>query len=148
MTNVNLNKKTLIQNIEVLLGRLGLSQKSALLKNMSLEKINEMYEGDDLDFDMSVGGDSETDFEQEAMQVQLMKIEDSEDHPDIKNPIRTVKTDDGKQIRVERPMAVALMKILKMQMPPDTKMKIMKDIQNSAGLEKMMKFCKAKGLVK
>ena len=44
MTNVNLNKKTLIQNIEVLLGRLGLSQKSALLKNMSLEKINEMYE--------------------------------------------------------------------------------------------------------
>jgi len=111
-------------------------------------KINDMYEGDDLDFDMSVGGDSETDFEQEAMQVQLMKIEDSEDHPDIKNPIRTVKTDDGKQIRVERPMAVALMKILKMQMPPDTKMKIMKDIQNSAGLEKMMKFCKAKGLVK
>ena len=107
-----------------------------------------MYEGDDLDFDMSVGGDSETDFEQEAMQVQLMKIEDSEDHPDIKNPIRTVKTDDGKTIRVERPMAVALMKILKMQMPPDTKMKIMKDIQNSAGLEKMMKFCKAKGLVK
>ena len=35
-----------------------------------------MYEGDDLDFDMSVGGDSETDFEQEAMQVQLMKIEE------------------------------------------------------------------------
>jgi|11_taG_2_1085331.scaffolds.fasta_scaffold01191_6 hypothetical protein len=111
-------------------------------------KINEMYEGDDLDFDMSVGGDSETDFEQEAMQIQLMKIEDSDDSPDIKNPVRTVKTDDGKTIRVERPMAMAIMKILKMQMPPDTKMKIMKDIQNSEGLEKMMGFCKSKGLVK
>ena len=48
-------------------------------------KINEMYEGDDLDFDMSVGGDSETDFEQEAMQVQLMKIEDE---PDIEQQLR------------------------------------------------------------
>ena len=45
-------------------------------------------------------------------------------------------------------MAMAIMKILKMQMPPDTKMKIMKDIQNSEGLEKMMGFCKSKGLVK
>jgi hypothetical protein len=110
-------------------------------------KINEMYEGDDLDFDMSIAK-PETDFSQEAMQIQLMKIEDSEDDPDIKNPIRTVKTDDGKEMRVERPEAIALLKILKMSMPPDTKMKIMKDMQMSAGLEKMLKFVHSKGLVK
>ena len=58
----------------------------------------------------------------------------------IKNSITAAPITNDKGIK--------LMKILKMQMPPDTKMKIMKDIQNSAGLEKMMKFCKAKGLVK
>jgi len=35
-----------------------------------------------------------------------------------------------------------------MTMPPDTKMKIMKDMQMSAGLEKMIKFVHSKGLVK
>lgn len=108
-----------------------------------------MYEGDDLDFDMSIKKDDDlTNFKQEAMQVQLMKIVDSEDHPDIKNPIRTVTTDDGKEMRVEHGEAEALLKILQMGMKPDTKMQIMKDMQTSKGLEKMLKFVNDKGMVK
>lgn len=108
-----------------------------------------MYEGDDLDFDMSIKKDDDlTNFKQEAMQVQLMKISDSADDPDIKNPIRTVKTDDGKEMRVEHGEAEALLKILQMGMKPDVKMKIMKDMQNSEGLEKMLKFVNDKGMVK
>jgi len=110
-----------------------------------------LREGDDWDLDddpIRKPEDDETNFSQEAMQIQLMKIEDSEDHPDIKNPIRTVKTDDGKEMRVERPEAIGVLKVLRMSMPPDTKMKIMKDIQNSEGLAKMIKFVKSKGLVK
>jgi hypothetical protein len=112
-------------------------------------KINEMYEGDDLDFDMSVKGDDDmTNFKQEAMQVQLMKIADSAEDDDIKNPVRTVTTDDGKEMRVEHGEAEALLKILQMGMKPDVKMKIMKDMQTSDGLEKMLKFVNDKGMVK
>lgn len=108
-----------------------------------------MYEGDDLDFDMSIKKDDDlTNFKQEAMQVQLMKIADSEEDPDIKNPVRTVTTDDGKEMRVEHGEAVALLKVLQMGMKPDVKMKIMKDIQNSEGLEKMLDFVKKHGMVK
>ena len=108
-----------------------------------------MYEGDDLDFDMSIKGDDDmTNFKQEAMQVQLMKIADSAEDPDIKNPVRTVKTDDGKEMRVEHGEAEALLKILQMGMKPDVKMKIMQDMQNSEGLAKMLKFVNDKGMVK
>lgn len=108
-----------------------------------------MYEGDDLDFDMSIGGDDDlTKFKQEAMQVQLMKIADSAEDPDIKNPVRTVTTDDGKEMRVEHGEAEAILKILQMGMKPDVKMKIMKDMQNAEGLEKMIKFVNDKGMVK
>jgi hypothetical protein len=117
-------------------------------------KIKEMYEGNDLDFDMSVGDDddyggSETNFKQEAVQVQLMKVVDSEDHPDIKNPVRTVMTDDGKTVRVEHGEAKAMLKLLSLpNLKPDAKMQIMKDIQNSEGLEKMIAFVKKHGMVK
>ena len=109
-----------------------------------------MYEGDDLDFDMSIKKDDDlTNFKQEAMQVQLMKIADSADDPDmVKNPVRTVTTDDGKEMRVEHGEAEAILKILQMGMKPDVKIKIMKDLQTSAGLEKMIKFVNDKGMVK
>lgn len=113
-----------------------------------------MYEGDDLDFDMSIGGDDGDDddmmkFKKEAMQVQLMKIADSEDHPDIKNPVRTVQTDDGKEMRVENGEAKAILKLLTLpNLKPDAKMKVMKDIQDSEGLEKMIAFVNKHGMVK
>lgn len=109
-----------------------------------------MYEGDDLDFDMSISKDDDLmKFKQEAVQVQLMKIVDSEDHPDIKNPVRTVTTDDGKEMRVEHSEAKAILKLLTLpNLKPDAKMKIMKDIQNSDGLEKMIAFVKKHGMVK
>ena len=110
-----------------------------------------MYEGDDLDFDMSIGGDDDDlmKFKKEAMQVQLMKIADSEDHPDIKNPVRTVQTDDGKEMRVEHGEAKAILKLLSLpNLKPDAKMKVMKDIQDSEGLEKMIAFVNKHGMVK
>lgn len=108
-----------------------------------------MYEGDDLDFDMSIAGDDDlTKFKQEAMQVQLMKIADSAEDDDIKNPVRTVTTDDGEEMRVEHGEAEALLKVLQMSMKPDTKMKIMKDLQTSKGLKTMLKFVNDKGMVK
>jgi hypothetical protein len=116
-------------------------------------KIKEMYEGNDLDFDMSVGdddyGDSETNFSQEAMQVQLMKVSDSDDHPDIKNPVRTVKTDDGKTVRVEQGEAKAILRLLSMEgLKPAAKIQVMKDIQNSEGLEKLLDLVRKHKMVK
>ena len=115
-------------------------------------KINEFYEGNDINFDAELDKDddygSETNFKQEAMQVQLMKVSDSEPGPDIKNPLRTVTTDDGDTVRVEHGEAVAMLKILQMPMKPDKKMEIMKQIQTTDGLNQMLDFVKTRGLAK
>ena len=91
----------------------------------------EMKEDDHAD-DPSV-----TDFEQEAMQFQLMKIVDSDD---VKNPVRTVTTDDGKTVPVQRDQAEGILKLLQMDMKPDQKLMIQKQIQNSGGLNKIIDF--------
>lgn len=113
-------------------------------------KINEFYEGNDLDFDTDQDNDygSETNFKQEAMQVQLMKISDSEPGPNIKNPLRKVTTDDGDTVRIEHGEAVAMLKILQMPMKPDKKMEIMRQIQNTDGLNQMLDFVQKRGLAK
>ena len=80
---------------------------------------------------------SVTDFEQEAMQFQLMKIVDSDD---VKNPVRTVTTDDGKTVPVQRDQAEGILKLLQMDMKPDQKLMIQKQIQNSGGLNKIIDF--------
>ena len=115
-------------------------------------RINEFYEGNDIDFDVSLDKDddygSETNFKQEAMQLQLMKISDSEPSADIKNPLRTVTTDDGDTVRVEHGEAVAMLKLLQMSMKPDKKMEIMKQIQTTDGLNQMIDFVNKHGLAK
>jgi hypothetical protein len=115
-------------------------------------KINEFYEGGDLNFDAELDKDdeygSETDFKQDAMQIQLMKISDSEPGPDIKNPLRTVTTDDGDTIKIEHGEAVAMLKILQMPMKPEKKMEIMRQIQNTDGLNQMLDFVQKRGLAK
>tara|TARA_B110000208_G_C11788796_1_gene436643 strand:- start:736 stop:1167 length:432 start_codon:yes stop_codon:yes gene_type:complete len=93
--------------------------------------------GKELDSD---DGDDLTNFKQEAMQVQLMKISDSADDENIKNPVRTVVTDDGKTHRVEHNEAEALLRILGANIKPQTKIKIMKDMQTSKGLDTMLAF--------
>lgn len=108
-----------------------------------------MYDDDDLDFDMSIDKDDDlSGFKQEAVQSQLMKIADSEPSDEIKNPVRTVTTDDGDTVRVEHGEALALLKLLSMNMKPDMKMKIQRDIQTSKGLNDMIAFVKKHGMVK
>jgi hypothetical protein len=114
-------------------------------------KINEFYEGNDINFDAELDKDEYDDginFKQEAMQLQLMKISDSEPGPDIKNPLRTVTTDDGDTVSVEHGEAVAMLKILQMPIKPDKKMEIMKQIQTTDGLNQMLDFVKTRGLAK
>lgn len=115
-------------------------------------KINKFYEGNDINFDAELDNDdghgNETDFKQEAMQIQLMKISDSEPGPDIKNPLRTVTTDDGDTVRIEHGEAVAMLKILQMPMKPDKKMEIMRQIQTTDGLNQMLDFVQKRGLAK
>ena len=84
-----------------------------------------------------------------VMQGQLMKIQDSEpDDENIKEPVRTVVTDDGDELRVEWAEANAIMSILQMPMKSDKKTDIMKSIQTTKGLKAMLKFVNDKGMVK
>lgn len=113
-------------------------------------KINEMYDDDDLDFDMSIDQDDDEDmsgFKQEAVQSQLMKIADSEPSDEIKNPVRSVVTDDGDTVQVEHGEALAILKLLQMNMKPDMKLKIQRDIQSTKGLNDMIEFVKKHGMI-
>lgn len=82
----------------------------------------------------------------DAMQSQLMKIADSDDSDDIKNPVRSVMTDDGKELSVTHAEAEAILKLLQMDMKPEAKINIQKSIQTASGLQKMLAFVKDKGL--
>lgn len=113
-------------------------------------KINEFYEGDDLEFDAELDQPdrSETDFKQEAVQAQLMKISDSEPSADIKNPFRTVTTDDGDDIQVEHGEAVVMLKLLQTSMKPDKKLAIMRQIQTTDGFNQFLEYVQKSGMVK
>jgi len=121
-------------------------------------RINEFVEAD-FDMDYRPGLDKHgmeldkddgdmTNCKQEAMQVQLMKVSDSADDDDIKNPVRTVTTDDGKTHRVEHAEAEALLRVLSANIKPQVKVKIMKDIQSSKGLQTMLAFVHKNKFVK
>lgn len=119
-------------------------------------KINELILEADFDMDYNPAFDkhgSELDKDDdsvavkmkgEPMQVQLMRIEDSEDGPDIKNPVRTVTTDDGKTIRVERPEAMTILKALSGPAKPEQKLGLQKKIQNSEGLIAILNMLRKK----
>lgn len=120
-------------------------------------KINELILEADFDMEYRPGFDthgSELDKDDdsvaiklkgEPMQVQLMRIEDSEEDDDIKNPVRTVTTADGKEHRVERPEAVAILKALKSPGgKPEQKLQLQKKIQNSEGLITILNILRKK----
>ena len=88
--------------------------------------------------DMDTDDPSITNFEQESMQMQLMKIADSDD--DVKNPQRTVNTDDGKTVEVTQAQAKGILQLLQMDIKPDQKLMIQKQIQNAVGLQKIIDF--------
>lgn len=119
-------------------------------------KINELILEADFDMEYRPGFDthgSELDKDDdsvaiklkgEPMQVQLMRIEDSEEGDDIKNPVRSVTTDDGKEHRVERPEAIAILKALKGPGKPEQKLGLQKKIQSSEGLISVLNILRKK----
>ena len=96
-------------------------------------------------------------YKEKPMFDQLGKIIDSDDMSkdgdDIKNPLSTVKTDDGEEIEVSVDEAKALKKM--MEMLPSARMgdeksareKFLDSIQTSEGLHSMIEFARGKGLV-
>ena len=87
--------------------------------------------------EMDTDDQSVTNFEQESMQMQLMKIADSDD---VKAPQRKVTTDDGETVNVARAQAKGILQLLKMDIKPDQKIMIQKQIQNAEGLRKIIDF--------
>ena len=94
--------------------------------------------------DMDTDDQSVTNFKQDAMQAQLMKIADSDD--DVKNPERTVTTDDGKTMQVTQAQAKGILQLLQMDIKPDQKLMIQKQIQNALGLRKIIDFVEKNNL--
>ena len=96
-------------------------------------------------------------YKEKPMFDQLGKIIDSDemskDGDDIKNPLSTVKTDDGEEVEVSVGEAKALKKM--MEMLPSARMgdeksareKFLDSIQTSEGLHSMIEFARGKGLV-
>ena len=96
-------------------------------------------------------------FKEKPMFDQLGKIIDSDemskDGDDIKNPLNSVKTDDGEEVEVSVGEAKALKRM--MEMLPSARMgeeksareKFLDTIQQSEGLHSMIEFARGKGLV-
>ena len=96
-------------------------------------------------------------YKEKPMFDQLGKIIDSDDMSkdgdDIKNPLSTVKTDDGEEVEVSVGEAKALKRM--MEMLPSARMgseksareKFLDTIQKSEGLHSMIEFARGKGLV-
>jgi len=98
-----------------------------------VDEISMDYEFDDPDRDddekMGKG------YDQEPMADQLEKIVQSTGD-DIKNPVRTVTTDDGKEFEVTPDQAKALRMLMTTdKVKPQVKAQFQKDIQHSHGLQ-------------
>lgn len=78
-------------------------------------------------------------FKKVPLSSQLMKILDSHSNP---NPIKSVQTDDGKEVPMSANMAKALLALLRGQignMKPMARERLTDKLQQSAGLEMVMK---------
>jgi len=109
------------------------------IKDLQLKEDEFDLDNDDDAMDQDDGGVS--------MMSQLMKVADSDDSDDIKNPVRTVTTDDGETIEVSNAEAVGMIELLKMPGKPEQKRQLMKVIQTAQGFQKMRDFAKSKGLI-
>ena len=112
-----------------------------------LDEFETPYFSEEEDEEGPEDADDLTGFKEESVQSQLMKIADSEPGDDIKNPVRTVKTDDGKIVEVEHGEAVAILELLSMNVKPEVKLQVQKMMQNSDGLAKVIEFVTQKGMV-
>ena len=111
---------------------------------MKMKDINEAF-GED-DFGLARHGSELDDpeagmkpgFKKVPLSSQLMKILDSRNNP---NPIKSVQTDDGKEVPMSANMAKALLALLRGQiadMKPMARERLTDKLQQSSGLEAVM----------
>lgn len=111
----------------------GLVESLDKLTEGVVDEISADYEFDDPDQDDEVK--LGRGYDQEPMTQQLEKVAQSEGD-DIKNPVRTVVTDDGKEHMVLPAQATTLGVIARSdKIKPQIRAQFQKDIQTSAGLE-------------
>jgi hypothetical protein len=83
----------------------------------------------------------------EPVQTQIMKITDAVPDENVKNPLRTVVTDNGDTVRVEFEEAKAIMKLLTAEgVKPAVKIQLQKDIQTTRGLNRILDFVREHGM--
>jgi hypothetical protein len=128
------------------------------MENIDLNELRRMAGLDERDVDQDDDYSDVPGFKEKPMFDQLGKIIDSyemsQDGDDIKNPLSTVKTDDGEEMEVSVGEARALkdmMEMLSSARQGETKSareKFLDSIQKSEGLHSMLEFARSKGLVK
>ena len=128
------------------------------MENIDLNELRRMAGLEERDIDQDDDYSEVPGYKEKPMFDQLGKIIDSYDMSqegdDIKNPLSTVKTDDGEEIEVNVGEARALKDMMEMlssaRMGQDksAREKFLDTIQKSEGLHGMLEFARSKGLVK
>ena len=128
------------------------------MENIDLNELRRMAGLNELDIEKDDDYSDVPGFKEKPMFDQLGKIIDSyemsQDGDDIKNPLSTVKTDDGEEIEVSVGEARALKDMMEMLSSArqgeekSAREKFLDSIQKSEGLHSMLEFARSKGLVK
>ena len=128
------------------------------MENIDLNELRRMAGLEERDIDQDDDYSHVPGFKEKPMFDQLGKIIDSyemsQDGDDIKNPLSTVKTDDGEEMEVSVGEARALKDMMEMLSSArqgeekSAREKFLDSIQKSEGLHSMLEFARSKGLVK
>ena len=128
------------------------------MENIDLNELRKLAGLNEVDIDQDDDYSDVPGFKEKPMFDQLGKIIDSyemsQDGDDIKNPLSTVKTDDGEEVEVSVGEARALKDMMemlssaRMGAEKSAREKFLDSIQSSEGLHSMLEFARSKGLVK
>ena len=128
------------------------------MENIDLNELRRMAGLEERDIDGDDDYSNIPGFKEKPMFDQLGKIIDSfemsqDGSDDIKNPLSTVKTDDGEQVEISVGEARALKQMMEMLSSArqgevkSAREKFLDSIQKSEGLHSMLEFARSKGLV-
>lgn len=128
------------------------------MENIDLNELRKLAGLNEVDIDQDDDYSDVPGFKEKPMFDQLGKIIDSDemskDGDDIKNPLNSVKTDDGEEVEVSVGEAKALKDMMemlssaRMGAEKSAREKFLDSIQTSEGLHSMLEFARSKGLVK
>lgn len=128
------------------------------MENIDLNELRKLAGLNELDIEKDDDYSDVPGYKEKPMFDQLGKIIDSydmsQDGDDIKNPLSTVKTDDGEEMEVSVGEARALKDMMEMLSSArmgeekSAREKFLDSIQKSEGLHSMLEFARSKGLVK